>query len=170
MAEMLENLGFNVTLKTNSSLSEMESSVRSFGDSLLQGSVGLFYYSGHGIQVGGSNYLIPVDSNIQREDDFAFVEGGSFSIGSSTGEGDEWPEHNVRISSFYTSKYEVINDQAVDILNYGIENGYIFIEGNTVKNSIGNREMLLDLDYENCDITYGNGTFSCISEKKNNPF
>jgi hypothetical protein len=31
--------------------------------------IGLFYYSGHGMQVKGENYLIPVDANIVREDD-----------------------------------------------------------------------------------------------------
>ena len=33
------------------------------------GGVGLFYYAGHGIQVGGRNYLIPVDADIPREDE-----------------------------------------------------------------------------------------------------
>ena len=32
-----------------------------------QGGVGLFYYSGHGIQVDGSNYLVPIDADIQMK-------------------------------------------------------------------------------------------------------
>lgn len=36
------------------------------------GVVGLFYYAGHGIQVGGRNYLIPVEADILREDEVAF--------------------------------------------------------------------------------------------------
>ena len=36
---------------------------------LADADVGLFYYAGHGIQVRGANYLIPVDANLTREAD-----------------------------------------------------------------------------------------------------
>ena len=72
MAESLGGLGFNVTLKIDCSMDEIISAIRDFGDALLGGGVGLFYYSGHAVQVNGRNYLIPVDSNIQREDEIEF--------------------------------------------------------------------------------------------------
>src|SRR6185295_11482083 len=34
--------------------------------------VGLFYYAGHGMQVRGANYLIPVNADIEREDEVQF--------------------------------------------------------------------------------------------------
>src|SRR5262245_59995196 len=40
-----------------------------FGERLKGGGVGLLYYSGHGLQVKGENYLIPIDAQLGREDD-----------------------------------------------------------------------------------------------------
>ena len=66
---MLKDLQFQVILKTNATLDTMADAVFTFGEQLKGGGVGLFYYSGHGLQVKGENYLIPVDANIGREDD-----------------------------------------------------------------------------------------------------
>jgi formylglycine-generating enzyme required for sulfatase activity len=71
MAETLRDLGFDVEPKTNLDQKGMKAAIRQFGDSLDSGSVGLFYFSGHGAQVGGKNYLIPVGEDIQREDEVA---------------------------------------------------------------------------------------------------
>ena len=43
-----------------------------FSRRLRQGGVGVFYFAGHGIQVGGENYLIPVDARIGREQDVPY--------------------------------------------------------------------------------------------------
>jgi len=40
-----------------------------FGDELKKGGVGLFFYAGHGVQVGGINYLVPIGADILREDE-----------------------------------------------------------------------------------------------------
>jgi hypothetical protein len=69
MARVLKDLQFQVILKTNATLNTMADAVFTFGEQLKGGGVGLFYYSGHGLQVKGENYLIPVDANIGREDD-----------------------------------------------------------------------------------------------------
>jgi len=47
----------------------MREAMRNFGDNLSKNGVGLFYYAGHGIQVKGRNYLIPVDADIKRDDE-----------------------------------------------------------------------------------------------------
>jgi hypothetical protein len=67
MAETLKKLGFSVTLKTNANQRTMEEAIRDFGRSLRSGGVGLFYFAGHGLQVHGRNYLIPISSNIETE-------------------------------------------------------------------------------------------------------
>jgi formylglycine-generating enzyme required for sulfatase activity len=69
MARVLKDLQFQVILKTNATLDTMADAIFTFGEQLKGGGVGLFYYSGHGLQVKGENYLIPVDANIGREDD-----------------------------------------------------------------------------------------------------
>jgi len=46
--------------------------VQAFGAALAGADVGLFYYAGHGVQVRGENYLIPVDANPTKEADVDF--------------------------------------------------------------------------------------------------
>jgi uncharacterized caspase-like protein len=73
IAKTLSDLGFIVISGVNLDLKQMNDKVREFGDQLkASGGVGLFYYAGHGIQVGGKNYLIPVDAEIPREDEIDF--------------------------------------------------------------------------------------------------
>ncbi|MDP2846554.1 MAG: caspase family protein [Humidesulfovibrio sp.] len=72
MADALLEMGFDVSLKVNASHKEMEQAVREFGAKLKQGGLGLFYYAGHGVQVAGENYLIPVDTKIDAEADVKF--------------------------------------------------------------------------------------------------
>jgi len=72
MAALLKSLGFAVTLKVDAEQKDMEEAVRQFGLDLRQGGVGLFYFAGHGLQVGGNNYLVPVDAKIQTESDVRF--------------------------------------------------------------------------------------------------
>lgn len=72
MAESLKRAGFEVMLKLNSTQREMHEAVRHFGDRLVPQAVGLLFYAGHGVQVGGKNYLIPTDADIRREDEVPF--------------------------------------------------------------------------------------------------
>jgi len=67
MASKLSSLGFEVILRTDSTQREMTRAFSQFGQRLKGGSVGLFYYAGHGIQVRGKNFLIPVDAEIENE-------------------------------------------------------------------------------------------------------
>ena len=72
MAASLRRLGFFVIEKENSSKKDMVESIREFGDLIAKGGVGLFYYAGHGMQINGKNYLIPINANIQHEDEVAY--------------------------------------------------------------------------------------------------
>jgi formylglycine-generating enzyme required for sulfatase activity len=70
MATALGKLGFEVTALENSSKKPMERAIIAFGEKLKQpNTVGLFYYAGHGMQVKGQNYIIPVDAAIDHEAD-----------------------------------------------------------------------------------------------------
>jgi len=72
MSEALRSMGFQVTLLEDATLREMSIAARDFGDTLEKGDVGLFFYAGHGMQIKGRNYLIPIGTDIQREDEVSF--------------------------------------------------------------------------------------------------
>ena len=72
MAATLRNLGFKVILKKNADRRTMEDTIRYFGKQLRSGGVGLFYFAGHGVQVGGRNYLMPIDARIESESDVRY--------------------------------------------------------------------------------------------------
>lgn len=67
----LKNAGFEVMHFENLNNREMRNAVRDFSSKLSKKHVALFYFSGHGVQVDGRNFLIPVDSDIQYEDEVA---------------------------------------------------------------------------------------------------
>ncbi len=69
MTTALEHLGFSVTTLIDADQRQMRTAIREFGRKLKAGGIGLFYYAGHGIQVRGVNYLIPVDADIEEEDE-----------------------------------------------------------------------------------------------------
>jgi hypothetical protein len=72
MATTLNQLGFSVTLKKDASRQEMEESIENFGNRLKRGGVGLFYFAGHGVQINGINYLIPIGAKINKESDVKY--------------------------------------------------------------------------------------------------
>lgn len=67
IATMLRKLDFDVIEKTNLSQKEMNKVIGEFGNKLNKNSIALFYYAGHGLQVKGKNYLVPVDASIGAE-------------------------------------------------------------------------------------------------------
>jgi uncharacterized caspase-like protein len=67
MKAALEELGFRVIKVENCTQRSMKEAVDDFGEELRGHEVGLFFYAGHGVQVGGENYLIPVDAKLQSE-------------------------------------------------------------------------------------------------------
>jgi len=73
LASALKNVGFDVHIKLNADHESMEKSIRDFGGKLKKNSVGLFYFSGHGVQYEGKNYLIPTKiSNIIKYFDLRY--------------------------------------------------------------------------------------------------
>ena len=72
IARELEAAGFLVILRRDATLKEMHLALREFGDKLGRNTTGLFYFAGHGLQVKGRNYLVPVDADMAREDEVAF--------------------------------------------------------------------------------------------------
>ena len=72
MAQALKQVGFEVIEIEDADQQAMKQAISDFGEKLSnagEGSTGLFFYAGHGVQVGGTNYLIPVHVSIKREPD-----------------------------------------------------------------------------------------------------
>ena len=67
MAQRFKELGFTVLAHENATKRTMEAAIIEFGRRLAEGGVGAFYYAGHGLQVRGRNYLVPVDAEIEDE-------------------------------------------------------------------------------------------------------
>ncbi len=72
MSAALKKLGFDVMTLKDANLQKMEDAVNEFSQRLSQGGLGLFYYAGHGVQVSGENYLIPVDAQLKRDNDVRY--------------------------------------------------------------------------------------------------
>ncbi|MBR1173578.1 caspase family protein [Bradyrhizobium sp. KB893862 SZCCT0404] len=69
MAATLRNVGFEVIEGSNLSRDQMTEKLLDFGRKAQGADISLFYYAGHGIAVGGTNYLLPVDADIKSEMD-----------------------------------------------------------------------------------------------------
>jgi hypothetical protein len=75
VAETLSKLGFTLVgggAQVELDKSNFDSAVQRFGNQLIGADVALFYYAGHGLQVRGTNYLVPVTANPTRETDVDF--------------------------------------------------------------------------------------------------
>ena len=75
MADTLSGLGFTLVggrAQLDLDKPALDSAIRTFGRQVQGADVALFFYAGHGVQVSGSNYLVPVDANPTREADVDF--------------------------------------------------------------------------------------------------
>lgn len=69
----LQSLGFEVKKYKDLSQSGMKKAIDDFGKSIKGTDVSLFFYAGHGVQVNGNNYLIPIDADINSERDVEYT-------------------------------------------------------------------------------------------------
>ena len=71
VAATLKSLGFKVTLKLDLDLAAMQRAIDEFALESVDADVSLFYYAGHGLQLAGRNYLVPVGAELRKLDDLA---------------------------------------------------------------------------------------------------
>ncbi len=69
MEGTLKSLGFEVIKRINATKNDILEAVRDFSKKLTEYNVALFYYAGHGVQVEGENYLIPIDAVLNEQTD-----------------------------------------------------------------------------------------------------
>ncbi|MFD2183129.1 NADase-type glycan-binding domain-containing protein [Rhodoplanes azumiensis] len=72
VAAALRRIGFTVIEGRDLDKPALEDKIRAFGRALDRASVALFFYAGHGLQVAGKNYLVPVDAKLERPGDLSF--------------------------------------------------------------------------------------------------
>ena len=72
MADALRGVGFEVIERAEADKTTMQRAIQEFGRRLEEAgrdAVGLFYFAGHGVQISGNNYMIPLAANIARQPD-----------------------------------------------------------------------------------------------------
>jgi hypothetical protein len=70
MAAMLKGAGFDVVeLKRDLRVNEMRRALRDFSDTVRDADIAIVYFAGHGIEIDGVNYVIPVDAVLERDID-----------------------------------------------------------------------------------------------------
>jgi len=67
IATALGSLGFETTLVRDATIGQMREVTRKFADAVALSDVALIFYAGHGLEVKGRNYLIPVTADIKHE-------------------------------------------------------------------------------------------------------
>jgi len=73
IAKVLRSVGFEVMHYKDLDYQQMETAIDDYGNKLrTQGGVGMFYFAGHGVQVDGENYLVPVSADIKKEKDIKY--------------------------------------------------------------------------------------------------
>jgi tetratricopeptide (TPR) repeat protein len=72
IAASLRNIGFDVVLVTNVTHEQMVKSLRDFANEAEKSDWAMVYYAGHGMEVGGVNYLIPIDAKIAVDRDIQY--------------------------------------------------------------------------------------------------
>jgi hypothetical protein len=69
IAQALRKLGFDVVEGRDLDHAGMDNAIRQFGHKLPGADLALFFYAGHGLQVNGKNYLVPVDAKLEQAAD-----------------------------------------------------------------------------------------------------
>lgn len=68
VAASLKNLGYQTTVVLNASLKQTLAAIEQSRAAVDKNGSFVFYYAGHGIQVDGSNYLVPIDADMSTRD------------------------------------------------------------------------------------------------------
>jgi hypothetical protein len=69
MENALRECDFQIIRELDASRTSMRKAIRTFGDKIKGGGVGLFYYAGHALQVKGENFLVPIGASVFSEDE-----------------------------------------------------------------------------------------------------
>ncbi|MEH2492179.1 caspase family protein [Bradyrhizobium sp. AZCC 2230] len=71
IAAALKRLGFTVTVSTNAGFDDMRRSLIALGRDAAGAEMAAVYFAGHGMEINGENWLIPIDADLKRDTDAA---------------------------------------------------------------------------------------------------
>lgn len=69
MGQALKALGFDVNIITDANLQNMKTAIKSFQDKIAGAEMAAFFYAGHGVEIEGTKYIIPVDAQLKSPED-----------------------------------------------------------------------------------------------------
>lgn len=168
VAASLQALGFHVTLKENADFRTMLNEIRSFSTHAKDTDVRMFYYAGHGMQVNGRNYLIPVDITLGSEAD---IIARSVDLSELVAKLDvarsglnilvlDACRNNpfsspalmaangrlARFRSFASKGLAEVNAPAGTLVEFATAPGEIALDGGSAEHSLYTRSLLLNID------------------------
>ncbi len=111
VAQLLNSAGFEVTQATDLSRNEMVRAVQDFSDKIATrgpGAVAMIYYAGHGVQLAGENYLLPVDAKIASPSD---LDGNSLRLVDVMGDAGIDPEPDAHRRARRLPQQSIPRDQ-----------------------------------------------------------
>jgi formylglycine-generating enzyme required for sulfatase activity len=113
-----------------------------------------------------SQYSNEASINCRQFFELVFVVGDTFTMGDSWGDGtaDSRPTHLVTLNSFYISKYEITNTKLIDMYNWALEQGKIYVSSYRVFLVNGDYTGLFDLSDYNSAYSYNVNKFSVVIE------
>jgi uncharacterized membrane protein YgcG len=127
MAQMLNSAGFEVTQATDLNREEMVKAVQDFSASVAAHgpkTVAMVYYAGHGVQLAGENYLLPVDAKISTPAD---LEGNSLRLVDIMGTLESTPSRMriVVLDACRNNPFPNVNDKSRGLAIVDAPNGSI---------------------------------------------
>ena len=79
MVDALKKLNFAVIEGRDLDKAAMDRTIRDFAEALVGANVGLFFYAGHGLQLDGQNYLVPIDAKLSTASGHRLRDGATGS-------------------------------------------------------------------------------------------
>ena len=110
MSRLLGDAGFDVTSAADLSQNEMREKVSDFAAKVAAkgpDTVALVFYAGHGLQIDGENFLVPIDARIERESDVAEI-GVSYVLQFRQVAVRENPDHRPRREVFAVERFDFV--------------------------------------------------------------
>jgi len=69
IADQFQKAGYDVVSTANLGIVDFKRAIRKFEDSVANADIAVIYYAGHGIEIHGTNYLVPVDAKLASDRD-----------------------------------------------------------------------------------------------------
>ena len=84
LSASLKQIGFKVTLKNDITKQDFDRALKDFSRDAKDADIALFYFAGHGVQYGGQNYFLPVDTELKDAGDIEFGAESMTNVVSAT--------------------------------------------------------------------------------------